>query len=52
MTNEANFSLPKISENREDQSLADPKMMNKLGKRKIFSDANYPYKKNLLYLKI
>ncbi len=47
MSNDANFSLPKISEDREDQSLVDPKMMNKLGKRKIFSDANYPYKEKM-----
>jgi len=47
MTNDANFSLPKISEDRKDQSLADSKMMSKLGKRKIFSDANYPYKKKM-----
>ena len=47
MSNDANFTLPKISKDREDQSLADPEMMNKLGKRKIFSDANYPYKEKM-----
>jgi polyphosphate kinase len=47
MTNDANFTLPNISEDREDQSLADPKIMKKLGKRKIFADANYPYKEKM-----
>lgn len=43
MTNDVKFTLPKISEDREDQTLTEPKLMKKLGKRKIFPDANYPY---------
>jgi len=42
VSKEANFSMPKISE-RKDQSLAKPKTVKKLPKKKIFSDANYPY---------
>jgi len=41
MTNDANFSMPKISAEREDQVLVEPE--KKLGKGKIFADANYPY---------
>lgn len=43
MTNDANFSLPKISANRKDQKLTANKKSEKIGKNKIFSDANYPY---------
>ena len=43
MTNKVRLTLPKVSEERNDQTLADPDSMKKLGKRKIFSDANYPY---------
>ena len=43
MSNDAKFSMPKVSEDREDQLLAKPKVVQKLGKGKIFSDANYPY---------
>jgi len=41
MSNDANFSMPKISAEREDQVLVEPE--KKLGKGKIFADANYPY---------
>ncbi len=43
MSNDANFSMPKISADREDQSLAKRKIVEKLPKRSIFPDANYPY---------
>ena len=43
MNKEAKFTLPKIAADREDQTLAEPKIMKKVGKRKIFADANYPY---------
>ena len=42
MTKEANFSMPKISE-RKDQVLAKAKTVMKQDKKKIFADANYPY---------
>jgi polyphosphate kinase 2 len=35
--------MPKVSAERKDQTLAKPKLVEKLGKRKIFTDANYPY---------
>jgi len=41
MTNDAKFSMPKISAGREDQSLTES--TKKLGKGKIYPDANYPY---------
>ena len=43
MDENANFSMPKISAEREDQALAEPELLKKTHKRKIFSDANYPY---------
>ncbi len=43
MANDVNFTLPKISADRKDQSLAKSKTINGIGKRKIFPDANYPY---------
>lgn len=43
MTKDANFSMPKVGEDREDQSLAKMKVVQNLGKKEIFSDANYPY---------
>lgn len=43
MSSDANFSMPKVSADRKDQTLAKPKLVENLGKRKIFSDANYPY---------
>jgi polyphosphate kinase 2 len=35
--------MPKILPDRQDQTLASPKTVNKLGKGQIFPDANYPY---------
>jgi len=43
MSKDINFTLPNISEDRPDQVLAKEKVVRKLGKRKVFSDANYPY---------
>ncbi|WP_455216633.1 polyphosphate kinase 2, partial [Kaarinaea lacus] len=43
MPKDANFSMPKVGEGREDQTLAPQKVVKKLGKHKIFADANYPY---------
>jgi len=39
----ANFSMPKVGEDRKDQKLAKTKEVKQLAKKKIFSDANYPY---------
>jgi polyphosphate kinase 2 len=39
--------MPKVSADREDQTLSKLKVVNKLGKRKIFTDANYPYKEKM-----
>ena len=47
MSNDANFSMPKVSADRKDQTLAKPKLVEKLGKRKIFADANYPYEEKM-----
>ena len=47
MGKNANFSMPKVDEDREDQVLAKPRVVEKLGKRKIFADANYPYKSKM-----
>ena len=43
MAKDANFSMPKVGEDREDQTLAKVKVVKTLAKKKIFSDANYPY---------
>ena len=43
VTKDANFSLPKVNGQREDQALAEPTAIGKIAKRKIFKDANYPY---------
>jgi len=43
VTKDANFSMPKVGEGRKDQKLAKVKIVKKLDKKKIFSDANYPY---------
>ena len=43
MTKEANFSMPKVNAEREDQVLAKARTVKKLAKKKIFADANYPY---------
>ncbi len=47
MSKEPVLTLPKISADREDQNLASAKAVTKLSKRKIFSDANYPYKEKM-----
>lgn len=47
MTKEANFSMPKISADREDQVLAEAETVHELGKKEIFPDANYPYEKKM-----
>ena len=47
MGNDANFSMPKVAEQREEQHLEKPKVVEKLGKRKIFANANYPYKNKM-----
>ncbi len=41
--NEANFSMPKVSADRQDQTLSDHGAGKTLAKHKIFPDANYPY---------
>ena len=43
MSDDANFSMPKVSAGREEQTLAKPKLVQNLDKGKIFTDANYPY---------
>lgn len=43
MDKQANFSMPKVLEGRKDQTLAEAKTFKKMGKKKIFPDANYPY---------
>ncbi|MFW2372255.1 MAG: polyphosphate kinase 2 [Gammaproteobacteria bacterium] len=43
MNKDAKFTLPNISSDREDQELVEAKVLKDMGKRKIFSDANYPY---------
>jgi len=47
VTKEANFSMPKISADREDQVLAEAETVHELGKKEIFPDANYPYEKKM-----
>jgi polyphosphate kinase 2 len=47
MSKDANFSMPKVLADREDQALAKPKLVKQFGKRKIFTDANYPYKEKM-----
>lgn len=47
MKNEANFSMPKVLEGRKDQELAHSEFVKQLPKRKIFEDANYPYKEKM-----
>ncbi|MDH5483702.1 MAG: polyphosphate kinase 2 [Gammaproteobacteria bacterium] len=44
MSKDVNFSMPKISADRKDQKLAGSDVVDRLDKRKIFADANYPYK--------
>ena len=47
MSQKVKLTLPNISEEREDQTLADPDVLKKMGKRKIFRNANYPYKEKM-----
>lgn len=47
MSNDANFTMPKVSEDRPDQVLAKSKEVRKLDKRKVFADANYPYENKM-----
>lgn len=47
MNKEPRLTLPKISVEREEQNLATSKAVNKMNKKKIFSDANYPYKEKM-----
>ena len=47
MSQDANFSMPNAAEEREDQRLAKPKVVEKLSKQKIFSNANYPYEEKM-----
>ena len=47
MTKDADFSMPKVGEKREDQRLAAVKVLNGLDKKKIVPDANYPYEEKL-----
>jgi len=47
VTKDANFSMPSISDDREDQKLAQANIVKNLGKKDIFTDANYPYKKKM-----
>ena len=47
MSKDANFSMPNAAEEREEQILAKPKVVEKLKKRQIFSNANYPYKEKM-----
>ncbi len=47
MTSKSNFSMPKLSKERKDQKLTATQKTNKKSKRKIFSDANYPYTKKM-----
>ena len=47
MSKEANFSMPKVLEGRPDQVLQKSKVVRKFDKRKIFADANYPYKEKM-----
>lgn len=47
MSKDANFSMPKVLEGRTDQVLQKSSVVRKLDKRKIFADANYPYKEKM-----
>ena len=47
MGKNANFSMPKVAEEREEQSLAEAKVVAKMDKSKIFANANYPYKSKM-----
>ncbi|MBT4838595.1 MAG: polyphosphate kinase 2 [Methylococcales bacterium] len=47
MSNTDNITLPKISKDRKDQTLGNTESSAKLGKKKIFADANYPYQSKM-----
>jgi len=47
VSKDANFSMPKVGEGRDDQTLAKQKVVRKQDKKQIFSDANYPYEKKM-----
>ncbi len=47
MSNDASFSMPKVADERPGQRLAEPEVVETLGKRKIFTNANYPYKEKM-----
>lgn len=47
MKKDAKFSMPKVGEGREDQILAKKGTVKNLNKKKIFTDANYPYEKKI-----
>ena len=47
MSKEADFSMPKVLEGREDQHVPNPKKVKKMEKKKIFADANYPYESKM-----
>jgi len=48
-TKEANFSMPKVAADRQDQRPANLEEVQKLSKHKIFPDANYPYTDKMPY---
>ncbi len=47
MKKDINFTMPKVGESRKDQDLGKPKKVVELDKKKIFSNANYPYKEKM-----
>ena len=47
VSKEANFSMPKVGEGRDDQTLAKKKVVRNQEKKQIFSDANYPYEEKM-----
>lgn len=47
MTKDANFTMPKVGEGREDQSLESSSKVVEMNKKKIFANANYPYKQKM-----
>ena len=47
MVKESSFSMPKVDEDRKDQSLAKRKEVKALHKKAIFPNANYPYEKKM-----
>jgi polyphosphate kinase 2 len=47
MADDHSNALAELAHERETQKLASMKEITKLGKKKIFADANYPYKKKM-----